>query len=60
MMDDDETFSILCEIEPATTPDLRRVRRQIVAFDGVTDLFLIPDNHIGLGDRVQHRRRPRG
>jgi methylenetetrahydrofolate reductase (NADPH) len=45
--DDDETFSILCEIEPATTPDLRRVRRQIVAFDGVTDLFLIPDNHIG-------------
>jgi 5,10-methylenetetrahydrofolate reductase len=23
------------------------VRRQIVAFDGVTDLFLIPDNHIG-------------
>ncbi|HEX4430369.1 MAG TPA: methylenetetrahydrofolate reductase [Frankiaceae bacterium] len=37
----------MCEIEPATTPDLRRVRRQIVAFDGVTDLFLIPDNHIG-------------
>jgi 5,10-methylenetetrahydrofolate reductase len=23
------------------------VRRQIVAFDGVTDHFLIPDNHIG-------------
>jgi 5,10-methylenetetrahydrofolate reductase len=40
-------FSILCEIEPATTPDLRRVRRQIVAFDGVTDHFLIPDNHLG-------------
>jgi methylenetetrahydrofolate reductase (NADPH) len=40
-------FSVLCEVEPATTPDLRRVRRQIVAFDGVTDLFLIPDNHIG-------------
>ncbi|HEX4018672.1 MAG TPA: methylenetetrahydrofolate reductase [Frankiaceae bacterium] len=40
-------FSILCEIEPATTPDLRRVRRQIVAFDAITDLFLIPDNHIG-------------
>jgi 5,10-methylenetetrahydrofolate reductase len=46
-MDDADTFSIMCEIEPATTPDLRRVRRQIVAFDGVTDLFLIPDNHIG-------------
>ena len=42
-----DTFSILCEVEPATTPDLRRVRRQIVAFDGVTDRFLIPDNHIG-------------
>jgi methylenetetrahydrofolate reductase (NADPH) len=44
---DAAAFSILCEVEPATTPDLRRVRRQIVAFDGVTDLFLIPDNHIG-------------
>lgn len=42
-----DAFAVLCEIEPATTPDLRRVRRQIVAFDGVTDLFLIPDNHIG-------------
>lgn len=44
---DADSFAVLCEIEPATTPDLRRVRRQIVAFDGVTDLFLIPDNHIG-------------
>jgi 5,10-methylenetetrahydrofolate reductase len=43
----DADFSMLCEIEPATTPDLRRVRRQIVAFDGVTDFFLIPDNHLG-------------
>ena len=47
MNGDPNAFSILCEIEPATSPDLRRVRRQIVAFDGVTDLFLIPDNHIG-------------
>lgn len=47
MTTDAEPFAVLCEIEPATTPDLRRVRRQIVAFDGVTDLFLIPDNHIG-------------
>jgi 5,10-methylenetetrahydrofolate reductase len=46
-MADDARFSILCEIEPATTPDLRRVRRQIVAFDAVTDYFLIPDNHLG-------------
>jgi methylenetetrahydrofolate reductase (NADPH) len=45
--DQPDPFSIMCEIEPAVTPDLRRVRRQIVAFDGVTDLFLIPDNHIG-------------
>lgn len=44
---DKDRFAVLCEIEPATTPDLRRVRRQIVAFDGVTDFFLIPDNHIG-------------
>ncbi len=47
VVDDAGAFSVLCEIEPATTPDLRRVRRQIVAFDGVTDLFLIPDNHLG-------------
>jgi len=47
MADEPNAFSILCEIEPATTPDLRRVRRQIVAFDGVTDHFLIPDNHLG-------------
>jgi methylenetetrahydrofolate reductase (NADPH) len=47
MREDEGAFSILCEIEPATTPDLHRVRRQIVAFDGVTGLFLIPDNHIG-------------
>lgn len=47
MPNDAEDFVVLCEIEPATTPDLRRVRRQIVAFDGVTDRFLIPDNYIG-------------
>lgn len=46
-MTDAADFAVLCEIEPSTTPDLRQVRRQIVAFDGVTDLFLIPDNHIG-------------
>ena len=40
-------FTILCEVEPATTPDLRGVRRQVVAFDGITDRFLIPDNHLG-------------
>lgn len=40
-------FTILCEVEPATTPDLRGVRRQVVAFDGITHRFLIPDNHLG-------------
>jgi 5,10-methylenetetrahydrofolate reductase len=34
-------------VEPATTPDLSGVRRQVVAFDGITDRFLIPDNHLG-------------
>ncbi len=42
-----DDFTILCEVEPATTPDLRGVRRQVVAFDGITDRFLIPDNHLG-------------
>lgn len=40
-------FTLLCEVEPATTPDLRGVRRLVAAFDGVTDHFLIPDNHLG-------------
>ena len=44
-MSDD--FTILCEVEPATTPDLSGVRRQVVAFEGVTSSFLIPDNHLG-------------
>ncbi|MEP7055895.1 MAG: methylenetetrahydrofolate reductase [Actinomycetota bacterium] len=43
----DAGFTILCEVEPATRPDLSRVRRQVVAFEGVTSSFLIPDNHLG-------------
>jgi 5,10-methylenetetrahydrofolate reductase len=39
-------FSLLCEIEPATRPDLHHVRRQIAALNGVADSFLIPDNHL--------------
>jgi 5,10-methylenetetrahydrofolate reductase len=39
-------FSLLCEIEPATRPDLHHVRRQIAALDGVADSYLIPDNHL--------------
>jgi methylenetetrahydrofolate reductase (NADPH) len=40
-------FEILCEIEPATTPDLTRVRHQIGVLSPVATSFLIPDNHIG-------------
>lgn len=41
------TFEVLCEIEPATTPDLTRVRHQIGVLSPVATSFLIPDNHIG-------------
>ncbi|WP_322749498.1 MULTISPECIES: methylenetetrahydrofolate reductase [unclassified Frankia] len=37
----------MCEIEPATGPDLTRVRRQIAVLAGVADSFLVPDNHLG-------------
>jgi 5,10-methylenetetrahydrofolate reductase len=40
-------FEVLCEIEPATTPDLTRVRHQIGVLSRVATSFLIPDNHIG-------------
>jgi methylenetetrahydrofolate reductase (NADPH) len=41
------TFELVCEIEPATTPDLTRVRHQIGVLSPVATTFLIPDNHIG-------------
>ncbi|HVT42721.1 MAG TPA: methylenetetrahydrofolate reductase [Acidimicrobiales bacterium] len=40
-------FEVVCEIEPATTPDLTRVRHQIGVLSPIADMFLIPDNHIG-------------
>jgi methylenetetrahydrofolate reductase (NADPH) len=40
-------FELICEIEPATTPDLTRVRHQIGVLSNVATTFLIPDNHIG-------------
>jgi methylenetetrahydrofolate reductase (NADPH) len=40
-------FEVICEIEPATTPDLKRVRHQIGVLSPVASAFLIPDNHIG-------------
>ena len=41
------SFEVICEIEPATTPDLTRVRHQIGVLSPVATTFLIPDNHIG-------------
>ncbi len=40
-------FELICEIEPATTPDLTRVRHQIGVLSPIAGAFLIPDNHIG-------------
>jgi methylenetetrahydrofolate reductase (NADPH) len=40
-------FEIVCEIEPATRPDLTHVRHQIGVLSTVATSFLIPDNHIG-------------
>jgi 5,10-methylenetetrahydrofolate reductase len=42
-----DSFELICEIEPATTPDLKRVRHQIGVLSSVATSFLIPDNHIG-------------
>jgi 5,10-methylenetetrahydrofolate reductase len=41
------SFDVICEIEPATTPDLKRVRHQIGVLSPIASAFLIPDNHIG-------------
>ena len=43
----DGRFPVICEIEPATTPDLTRVRHQIGVLAPVSSAYLIPDNHIG-------------
>lgn len=40
-------FEVICEIEPAVTPDLRKVRHQIGVLSAVSTVFLVPDNHIG-------------
>ncbi len=40
-------FEVICEIEPATTPDLKRVRHQIGVLSPIASAFLIPDNHSG-------------
>ncbi|ACU69967.1 methylenetetrahydrofolate reductase [Catenulispora acidiphila DSM 44928] len=43
----DHDFDLICEIEPPTRPDLKRVRHQIGVMSPIADSFLIPDNHIG-------------
>jgi methylenetetrahydrofolate reductase (NADPH) len=40
-------FELICEIEPPTRPDLKKVRHQIGVLSPVASAFLIPDNHIG-------------
>jgi methylenetetrahydrofolate reductase (NADPH) len=40
-------FEIVCEVEPATRPDVMHVRHQIGVLSRIADAFLIPDNHIG-------------
>lgn len=40
-------FEVICEVEPATRPDLTRVRHQIGVLSSISSAFLIPDNHIG-------------
>jgi 5,10-methylenetetrahydrofolate reductase len=40
-------FEIICEVEPATRPDVTHVRHQIGVLSEVASAFLIPDNHIG-------------
>src|ERR687894_2755911 len=42
-----DAFDVVCEIEPATRPDLMRVRHQIGVLSTIATRFLIPDNHIG-------------
>src|SRR5215471_19920473 len=40
-------FEVICEVEPATRPDLMHVRHQIGVLSRISSTFLIPDNHIG-------------
>lgn len=40
-------LTVLCELEPATRPELHHVRRQVALLEGVAEAYLIPDNHLG-------------
>jgi methylenetetrahydrofolate reductase (NADPH) len=41
------SLELICEVEPATRPDLMHVRHQIGVLSRIASAFLIPDNHIG-------------
>jgi len=43
----DGSFELICEVEPATRPDLMEVRHQVGVLAPIATRFLIPDNHIG-------------
>src|SRR5438132_10779493 len=40
-------FEVICEVEPATKPEVMHVLHQIGVMSGIATAFLIPDNHIG-------------
>jgi methylenetetrahydrofolate reductase (NADPH) len=40
-------FEVVSEVEPATQPDLTKVRHQVGVLAPVSDAFLVPDNHLG-------------
>lgn len=40
-------FEVICEVEPATSPDLFGVRQQVGVLSPIASAFLVPDNHIG-------------
>src|SRR5437763_14398563 len=40
-------FEVICEVEPATKPDMMHVRHQIGVMSRIAAAFLIPDTHIG-------------
>jgi 5,10-methylenetetrahydrofolate reductase len=42
-----DRFEIIWEVEPATRPDIMRVRHQIGVISRTAAAFLIPDNHLG-------------
>ncbi len=43
----ERAFEVVAEIEPATKPDLTRIRHQVGVLAPIADAFLVPDNHLG-------------